>query len=98
MLACEIGDAQAFDEELAAFAMEMGLAGQHGHGRGAGLAVPVPVSVGADAAGTGFKLCGKVARTAADSPVGKYNGPFCPHAARKIASPRIDASLNICKL
>jgi hypothetical protein len=71
MLAREIGDAQAFDEEFAAVAMEVGVAGKHAHGRGAGFAVPVPVSVAAEAAGTGFKLCGNVARTEAASPVGR---------------------------
>jgi hypothetical protein len=35
------------------------------------LAVPVPVSVGAEAAGTGFRACGKVARAAAAWPLGK---------------------------
>jgi hypothetical protein len=50
------------------------------------LAVPVPVLVdGAEAAvagGVGFNVCGKVARPAAASPVGRNNLPFCPQPAR----------------
>jgi CyaY protein len=57
--------------------------GGAGHGRGAGVAAPVPVLVdGADAAGLGLKVCGKVARPAAASPVGRKSVPFCPQPAR----------------
>jgi hypothetical protein len=87
-----------FIATVAALVVEMRLAGKISHGRGAGLVVPVPVSMGADAAGTGFKACGSVARAAAASPVGKYSGPFCPQPERTSASPRIAATFNIGKL
>jgi hypothetical protein len=45
----------------------------------------VPVAGGADAGraggAEGISVCGKVARPAAASPVGRYSGPLCPQPA-----------------
>jgi hypothetical protein len=50
--------------------------------------VAVPVVEGAEAGAAGFKVCGKVARPAAASPVGRNNGPFCPQPADAPTTPR----------
>jgi hypothetical protein len=83
VLAGQFGHAQPFNEELAIAVLEMRMAGERGtgHGRGAGLAVPVPLLVADEAGGVGFNVWGKVARPAAASPVGRYNGPFWPQPA-----------------
>ena len=81
MLACKVLQAHMFGEEFAVTQREMGMARQGGHGHGLGAGVAVPVVEGADAGATGFKVCGKVARPAAASPVGRYKGPRWPQPA-----------------